>query len=57
MEALKKAREAAIEAGDASAAAVDPESPEELAKWADGLGDKGDKAASMMQARHRGSAV
>ncbi|CAD7934139.1 unnamed protein product [Amoebophrya sp. A25] len=57
VEALKKAREEAIAGGDASAAAVDPESPEQLAAWADSLGDKGDKAASMMQARHRGSAA
>ncbi|CAD7977220.1 unnamed protein product, partial [Amoebophrya sp. A25] len=47
----------ALAAGDTDAAGVDPESPEQLLAWSESLGDKGDKAASMMQARHRGSAA
>ncbi len=47
----------AADAAEGSSAAGDGESPEELAKWTEGLGEKGNSAATKMQARQRAKQV
>lgn len=44
-------------AAEDAAGPVDGESPEELAAWTASLGDKGDAAATKMQARQRAKQV
>ena len=49
--------EAAAAAPEAGSASGEGESPEELAAWTAQLGDKGDAAATKMQARQRAKQV
>ena len=57
VEALRNKLAAAEQKEEVAEQVAEEDDPAALAEWAAGLGDKGDKAASLMQARHRGAAV